>query len=201
MIAGLVLAGGAGRRFGPDVKQLALLDGRPLLEHALRAMLAAPGLDAVAVVLGAHAEQVRAGVDLSGARVVVTEDWAEGQAASLRAGVRALAGAEALVVAVGDQPGLSPAAVAAVLAARAPGIEAVRATYDGAPGHPVLLERALLARVGELRGDVGARALLAGATVRDVDCTGLGDPHDVDTPADLAPRRAAGGVGTSGCRS
>ena len=65
MIAGLVLAAGAGTRFGQP-KQLAELDGRPLLEHSIRAIAAAP-VDRVVVVLGAGADQVTARVDPHGA--------------------------------------------------------------------------------------------------------------------------------------
>ena len=65
MIGGLVLAAGAGTRFGGP-KQLAELDGRPLLEHALRAMTASP-VGRVVVVLGALVEEVTASVDLHGA--------------------------------------------------------------------------------------------------------------------------------------
>src|SRR3989442_3261575 len=82
-IAFIVLAAGAGRRFGGP-KQLAPLAGRPLLQHVVDA---AP--DPLTVVLGAHADAVRAGVDLDSADVVVCEDWEEGQAASLRPGVAA----------------------------------------------------------------------------------------------------------------
>jgi hypothetical protein len=63
---------------------------------------------------------------------------------------------------------------------------AVPATYDGLPGHPVLLERESFRRARELRGDTGARALLAGVSVREVACDDLGSPDDVDTPAQLA---------------
>jgi CTP:molybdopterin cytidylyltransferase MocA len=63
---------------------------------------------------------------------------------------------------------------------------AVRATYGGVPGHPVLLERTLLARVGELHGDAGARDLLHGVPLREVACDGLGSPDDIDTPEALA---------------
>jgi molybdenum cofactor cytidylyltransferase len=183
-VGGLLLAGGAGRRFGGP-KQLALLHGRPLLEHAVRAITAVPALDPVVVVLGAAADEIRAAVDLGRARVVVAADWAEGQAASLRAGVAALGPVEAAVITLGDQPFLSAEVIGGVLAQRAPGWDAVRATYDGAPGHPVLLERALLARVGELRGDVGARRLLAGARVREWECGALADARDIDTRAAL----------------
>ena len=186
MIGGLVLAAGAGRRFGGR-KQLAPLRGRPLLEHVLATAAAAP-LDRVVVVLGADAGEVRARVRLHGAEPVACAQWADGQAASLRAGAEVLlaAGAEAAVVLLGDQPLLSPAAVRRVAAARDPArFDAVRATYGGRPGHPVLLERPLLTRVDELHGEEGARALLGSVAVLDVDCDGLGSPDDVDTPEAL----------------
>ena len=65
---------------------------------------------------------------------------------------------------------------------------AVRATYGGQPSHPVLLERRLLDRVGELRGDVGFRDLLAGVPVRAWECGHLADPTDIDTPEALRAR-------------
>ncbi|MEA2422242.1 MAG: hypothetical protein QOF55_1341 [Thermoleophilaceae bacterium] len=183
-IGGLVLAAGGSSRFGGP-KQLATLDGRPLLEHVLIAMAHAP-LDRVAVVLGSHAAEVRDGVPMHGAEPVWCADWQEGLAASLRAGVAALPDCDAVAVALGDQPRLAAAAVARVVSQRGADELAVRATYGGVPGHPVLLERTLLARVGELTGDAGARELLHGIPIREVACDGLGSPDDVDTAADLA---------------
>lgn len=181
----LVLAAGAGRRFGGDgPKQLAPLAGRPLLEHALAAA-AGSKADRVVAVLGANAEAILARVDLRGAEPLLCAGWAEGMAAALRAGVAAVAGSGAAVVVLGDQPLITATAIDRVIAARAPGHDAVRATYGGSPGHPVLLERLLLAAAGELRGDTGARALLAAARVATVGCEDVGDPLDVDTPADL----------------
>lgn len=189
MIAGLVLAAGAARRFGAP-KQLAELAGRPLLEHALAAMTSAP-LDRVVVVLGAYADEIRARVDLHGAESVVCAEWTEGQSASLRSGIGALEGeAVAIAVALGDQPLLSPAAVARVLAGRGRTYDAVRATYGGRPGHPIVLERALFPRLTALTGDTGAREVLADANVREVDCGGLGRPTDVDTLEELQAVRA-----------
>jgi CTP:molybdopterin cytidylyltransferase MocA len=188
-VAGLILAAGEGRRFGGP-KQLAELRGRPLLEHPVRAMLGVPALRPVVVVLGAAAAEVRAGVDLRDVEVVVCPDWAEGQAASVRSGVRALGDeADAALVTLGDQPFITPQVIAAVLDRADGDHDAVRATYDGRPGHPVLLARALLDRVDELRGDVGFRDLLAGARVRSVECGHLGDPTDVDTRAALEALR------------
>jgi molybdenum cofactor cytidylyltransferase len=184
VIAGLVLAAGEGRRFG-GCKQLAPFRGRPLLEHALAAMGRAP-LDRVVLVLGAHAERILASIDLHGADPIVCGKWREGQSASLRAGLDALPSAEAVVVGLGDQPLLSPRAISRVIDAREPGAAAVRATYGGVPGHPVLLEAELFPRLRALRGDRGARAVLGEARVRELPCDDLGHPGDVDTGEDLA---------------
>jgi molybdenum cofactor cytidylyltransferase len=184
-----VLAAGGSSRFGGP-KQLAVLEGRPLLEHVLMAMSGA-GLDRVVVVLGAKAPEVAAGVPLHGAEAVVCEGWAEGLSASLRAGVDALDDCEAVAVALGDQPRVSAAAIARVVSQRGTDELAVRATYGGVPGHPVLLERTLLTRVPELHGDAGARELLYGIPIREVACDGLGSPDDVDTPDALAALSSA----------
>jgi CTP:molybdopterin cytidylyltransferase MocA len=190
VIGGLVLAAGRSSRFGGRPKQLAMLDGRPLLEHVLMAMASAQ-LDRVAVVLGAHAEEVREGVPLHGAEAVVCDDWATGMGASLQAGVRALSDCDAVAVTLGDQPRISSHAVARVVSQRGADELAVRATYGGVPGHPVLLEKTLLSRVIELSGDAGARELLHGVPIREVACDGLGSPDDIDTPEALAALQAA----------
>ena len=83
MIAGVVLAAGGASRFGSP-KQLAELDGVPLLQHAIDAMLAVPSLDRVVVVLGSFAEEIAAAVKFASAEPVVCPAWAEGMAASLR---------------------------------------------------------------------------------------------------------------------
>jgi CTP:molybdopterin cytidylyltransferase MocA len=191
-IGGLVLAAGAGTRFGGR-KQLAELDGRPLLEHAVRAMTASP-VGRVVVVLGALVEEVIATVDLHGAEPLRCERWDEGQAASLAFGLAELADCEAVVVTLGDQPRMSPDAIRRVIRARGDGAAAVRATYWGAPGHPVLLERDLFESFRDVSGDHGARNLLLSVHVRDVPCDDLGGGEDVDTPAELDALRAGGPV-------
>jgi molybdenum cofactor cytidylyltransferase len=182
-VGALVLAAGEGRRFG-GTKQLAELDGRPLLEHALTAVA---GIAPRVVVLGHAADEIRARVDLQGAEPVVCPDWAEGQSASLRCGLAALAGVDAVLVVLGDQPGITPAAIDAVAAADGDD-DAVRATYAGVPGHPVLLRAPLLARAGELRGDSGFRDLFSSARVGTVEVGHLADATDIDTREELAGR-------------
>jgi len=184
-VEGLVLAAGAGRRFG-GVKQLAPLDGRPLLEHALRALTGSPALDGVVATLGADAERIAAAVDLHGARPVLVEAWQEGIAASLRTGVAALRPAtQAVVIVLGDQPGVTAEMVDRVVAAgRATNRAAARAVHGGRPGHPVLLRRELFALVARLNGDRGAGALLDTVPTVTVEC-GAAAVLDVDRPGDL----------------
>jgi len=193
-VAGLVLAAGAGRRFGA-VKQLAPLAGRPLLEHALAAMASVAGLTRVAVTLGAHADEILAQVDLHGAVPVRVPDWEEGQAASLRAGVAALAPhADAIVVTLGDQPRVDGAVIARIAAEAQGPAPAARAVYGGVPGHPVLITRPLFPAVARLQGDHGARELLRQVGALEVEC-GAGAVLDVDTPAQLDALRGDDGDG------
>ena len=176
MSTGILLAAGEGRRFGGP-KQLARVDGRPLIEHALEAL---HDLDRRIVVLGARADEVRAGADLRGSEIVVCDDWAEGMGASLRRGLAAAGDTDEVVIMLADQPFLTAAVVARVRAA--PG-DSARAVFAGAPGHPVVLRRALIGRAGELHGDRGFRGRLEEAT--EVECGDLADPRDIDTRADL----------------
>jgi molybdenum cofactor cytidylyltransferase len=192
VIGGIVLAAGAGTRFG-GAKQLAELDGRPMLEHAVRAMTASP-VDRVLVVLGASADDVVGAVDLHGAEAVACERWNEGQAASLACGLAELAECEAVIVTLGDQPRLSPAAIRRVIGERGEGAAAVRATYHGEPGHPVLLERELFDRLRDVTGDHGVRNLLLSVPTTEVPCEDLGGGEDVDTPAQLDALRVGGPV-------
>jgi molybdenum cofactor cytidylyltransferase len=192
VIGGLVLAAGAATRFG-SAKQLADLDGRPLLEHAIRAMTVSP-VGRVVVVLGSGAEEVLASVDMHAADALVCRRWAEGQAASLACGLGELSGCDAVVVTLGDQPFVSPDAIRRVIAERGRGAAAVRATYNGEPGHPVLLERRLFERLRDVTGDHGARNLLISMRTREVPCDDLGGGQDVDTPAQLDALRAGGPV-------
>jgi len=183
-----VLAAGAGTRFGGG-KQLAELDGRPLLEYVLRSAADAR-LDRVIVVLGFGAEEVRTGVNLHGAEPVVCERWDEGQSASLACGLALAEDADAVVVLLGDLPRLPPEAIRRLLDARGGGASVVRATYGGEPGHPLLLEHDLLGRMRDVTGDRGARNLLMSAVTREVPCDDLGGGEDVDTPAELERLRA-----------
>jgi molybdenum cofactor cytidylyltransferase len=185
VIAGLVLAAGAGTRFGGPVKQLAPLRGRPLLEYAVESMLAVPALDPVLVVLGHAADEILRTAELGEAEVVVCDEWARGQSASLRCGLAALAGADAVVVTLGDQPFITPQVIAGALD-HLEGYDAARAVYGGTPGHPVVLGPRVVAAAGELEGDQGARDLLSRFRVKRWEAGHLASAADVDTQEELS---------------
>jgi nicotine blue oxidoreductase len=182
-VAGLVLAGGAGRRFGGP-KALARLDGVRLVDIAVRT-LRDGGCAPILVVSGAVALAV------DSATVVPNPLWDNGISSSLQAGLAALSGSDAtaVIVLLVDTPWVSPDAVRR-LAEGDDASAAAIAMYDGRRGHPVRLGADVWAEVAELAsGDVGAKAWLRAHPdqVVEIDCTGLGDPRDVDRPEDLLP--------------
>jgi len=182
LICGLVLAAGAGTRFGERSKLLAELDGRPLLEHAIAAQCAVVELDRVAVVLGAFAEDILARVEFMRAEPVVCERWHEGQALSLRRGIEYLTDGpdvRKVIVTLGDQPRVTPALIARFVG-EPPG---TRAVFGGVPGHPAVLGPVQMRAIGSLRGDQGARQLLHGGAT--IECGDSSAVRDVDTPEDL----------------
>ncbi|MBV9944492.1 MAG: nucleotidyltransferase family protein [Solirubrobacterales bacterium] len=182
MIGGLILAAGAGTRFGERSKLLAELEGRPLLEHALAAQCAVAELERVVVVLGASANEILASVDFMRAEPVVCPRWREGQACSLRCGIDQLTsagGVSRVIVTLGDQPLIGPELIARFVG-EPPG---TRATYGGRPGHPVVLGPVQLRAISDLRGDVGAREILQGGPT--IECGSSSAARDVDTPEDL----------------
>jgi molybdenum cofactor cytidylyltransferase len=182
LICGLILAAGAGTRFGDKPKQLAELEGRPLLDHAIAAQCAVVELEKIAVVLGAYAEEILARVDFMRAEPVICERWEDGQALSLRRGIEHLT-AEAhvtkVIVTLGDQPRMTPELIARFVDEP----PATRAVYDGQPGHPVVLGPVQMRVIGNLHGDRGAGCLLQGG--KTIECGQLRSARDVDTPGDL----------------
>ncbi|MFG3258400.1 NTP transferase domain-containing protein [Streptomyces sp. NPDC048172] len=193
-VAGLLLAAGGGRRLGGRPKALLSHRGRPLVEHAVRA-LREGGCAPVHVVLGAAAYDVRARAALSGAVLHDNPDWAEGMGSSLRTGLAALSAegdvgdVDAVLVSLVDQPGIGPAAVARVRAACASRETLAAAAYEGRRGHPVLFGAAHWAGIAaSAEGDQGARAYLRthAADLTLVECGDVADPADIDTPDDLA---------------
>jgi CTP:molybdopterin cytidylyltransferase MocA len=186
-LVGVVLAAGRSSRMGHP-KQLAELGGRPMLEHVVAAMDAA-GVGRVVVALGANADRIMAEADLGRASPMVASRWREGMGAVLAEALACQSDMGAAIVALGDQPLITPAVITRVVETwRAGAGPVVSAAYDGRPGHPKLFDRPILTELLSLTGDQGARELLAGRPelVTLAECGGLGDDLDVDDEAGLA---------------
>jgi molybdenum cofactor cytidylyltransferase len=195
-VAGLILAAGAGRRFGGG-KMRARLDGRPLVGHVIATARVA-GLGRLVLVLGGDATAVRADLvaadpdALDGVLVAVNPAAERGLATSLRLGLAAAAAdprPDGVLILLGDQPRVHPAALTALLAAVAPPdalAVVVDHAGDRAPNPVLLLLPQGLALVAELDGDRGLGPLLAARPERVLRVPVAGANPDVDTPAHLA---------------
>lgn len=185
-VAGVLLAAGAGTRFG-GAKLLAPLDGRPLVRHAAETLVRA-GLREVVVVTGADPSPMEEALRGLAVRLVPNPQASRGMGTSVAAGIASLPReAEAAIVALGDQPRVPDAVVHALLTAwRATGHPIVAPSYRGVRGNPVLFDADVFGELARLDGDEGARSIIARSRDRvrliEVD---LEMPRDVDTRADL----------------
>lgn len=190
----IILAAGPSRRLGKP-KQLLPWGGPTLLGTVVAQTLEWP-VDSVWVVLGSRFEEVLQSVDLGDAGVVENPEWEEGMASSLRVGLDVASrdpSTEAALIVMGDQPGIDPAVVEALLKHRKTSDAlAVVPKYRYVRGHPVLIARTLWSRLMSLEGDQGGRDLLQAHPewVEEVIFEQLA-PRDVDTSddvRDLQPR-------------
>jgi molybdenum cofactor cytidylyltransferase len=180
-VAAVILAAGQSRRFGTP-KQLALLEGRPMLQHVIDVAVAA-GLSPVMAVVPPWLDPA----PVSGpVRLIPNSNPERGMSHSLRLGMQAIGpDIEGVVILLGDQPRVSVDDLRSLLAARGPRpLVALRA--DGRLAPPVLVERSHFSIVEEPSGDIGLRELLEAhpdwVTALEV----LSHTPDVDTPEDLA---------------
>jgi molybdenum cofactor cytidylyltransferase len=186
-IVGLLLAAGAATRFGSDKLRHALPHGVAIAVQAARHLkLEIPRV--VAVVRPGSTELISS-LEAEGCEVAVCENAAEGMGASLACAARAAGEADGYLVALGDMPFVRRTTLAAVRDALAGGAPLVAPYFRARRGHPVALSKDFYQNLLTLRGDEGAKQLLA-ANERRLVKIPVGDPgviRDIDTPDDLAP--------------
>jgi molybdenum cofactor cytidylyltransferase len=179
-VCGLVLAAGGSSRLGRP-KQLLPYGSATLLDHVLGVARKCP-FDQSLCVLGGSADDVRAVVGLDGFTVVENRVFGEGCSSSIAAALGAVdARADVLVLMLGDQPGVTPAVVEALIAGRGDAPLAACGYEDGR-GHPLAFARSIFGELAEMHGDKAVWKLLDrhAAAVVDVPVPGL-IPRDVDT--------------------
>ena len=184
---GLVLAAGAGQRFGSDKRRAQLADGNSLLRATV--LRAQEAFSDVRVVLKAE-DDAQALAIPSGVQLVRAAHAKQGMGSSLAAGIQSLANTQATAVAVllGDMPWISVATLQQ-LRAQADAEHIVVAYCEGQRGHPVLFGRRFWPQLMQLQGENGAKGLIAthAQQVIAVTLSDKGILRDVDTPADLSP--------------
>jgi molybdenum cofactor cytidylyltransferase len=179
-VTGLVLAAGGSRRLGRPKQLLPYGDGT-LLDHTL-ATARACGFDQLVCAIGGAADGVRETVDLSGAEVVENHDFGTGCSSSIALALTVLdPRAAALVLLLGDQPGVTAATVRALIDGRG-GAPLAACRYDDGRGHPLAFGRSVFGALAGLHGDKGVWKLLDRWASEVVDVSVRGAvPLDVDS--------------------
>jgi molybdenum cofactor cytidylyltransferase len=182
-VTGLVLGAGGSRRLGRP-KQLLAYGDSTLLGHVL-GVARECRFDQTIVAIGGSADEVRRGVELAGAEVVVNREYGDGCSSSIAAALAVVdPRCDVLVLMLGDQPGVTAGTVAALLAGRG-GAPLAVCRYDDGRGHPLAFARGVFGALAELHGDKGVWRLLEhrAAEVTEVPIAGP-IPRDVDTAED-----------------
>lgn len=187
MIAALLLAAGAARRFGAP-KLLEDLDGVPVVRWSAEWLRGAP-VDEILVVVPPRDAEIRRALEGLDVRFVANARADLGMGTSIACGVSELAqNVEAAIVALADEPLVEHTALVRVVERyRAGGAAIVAPTYRGTRGHPVLFDRSTFDELRVLTGDRGARDVVDRDPQRvaflELDAA---KPIDIDRPEDLA---------------
>ena len=178
-----MLAAGGSSRLGRP-KQLLPYRGGTLLGHVVDVARGCE-LDQLVVAVGGHAHAVRDAIDLGEATVVLNEAFGEGCSSSIAAALGAVdRRCDVLVLMLGDQPGVTPATVGALLAGRG-GAPLAVCRYEDGRGHPLAFARSVFGALESLHGDKGVWKLLDRRATDVVEVPVVGRiPRDVDTEDD-----------------
>lgn len=184
----ILLAAGAGRRFGGPVPKL-LAGSPPLILHTLAALQAGLGSAVpILAVVRPEATALRALLDDQGINVTVCPAADAGMGTSLAHAAAQVGETRPVMVALGDMPAIAPDTLLAVQDALLDGASLVQPQYQGQRGHPVGFHPRWLPALRALKGDSGARQLLRDHA-DELLALPVDDPGivlDMDTPAQLA---------------
>lgn len=186
-IVGLLLAAGSATRFGSDKLLHPLPHGVAIAVQAARHLRVV--MDRVVAAMRAEAGELSKLLRAEGCEIVVCENASEGMGASLACAVRAAGAADAYLIALADMPFVRPTSIAAVRDALLSGSALVAPYFRGYRGHPVGISAKFRLELEQLKGDQGAKKLVANHASELVKIP-VGDPgviRDIDKPEDLPP--------------
>ena len=186
-LVGLLLAAGSAKRFGSNKLLHLLPHGVPIAVQAARHLK--PETSALIAIIRPGQDTLFKALQEEGCDVVICENADEGMGASLACGARAAGLAKGYLVALADMPFIRRSSIAAVRGALQDGAALAAPYWRGRRGHPVGISHAFYEELVQLKGDEGAKSILAANEARLVKIP-LGDPgvlRDIDRPEDLLP--------------
>jgi molybdenum cofactor cytidylyltransferase len=184
-IAAILLAAGAGRRFGGDKLLHPLEDGVAIAAHAARNLLAATP-EVIAVVRWGDFPLYDM-LEQEGCQVTMFQGAARGMGASLAHGIAQARGADGWVVALADMPRIAPQTIQKMIDALESGASIAAPVYQGRRGHPVAFASSLRDELLALDGDEGARAVIERhrGELKAIECDDPNVLYDIDSKNDL----------------
>lgn len=184
-IVGILLAAGAGSRFGGDKLRHVLPDGTPMAVAA--AVKLRPACDRLIAVVRPEQDALANLLSTAGCEIVFSPESISGMGHSLAAGVRAAAQATGWIVALADMPFIASTTHDAVASRLREGASLVATQYRGERGHPVGFSHAWFPQLAAMAGDQGAKSILQAHREQLMLCA-VDDPgvlRDIDRREDL----------------
>ena len=185
-LAAIILAAGQSRRMGKENKMLIKIDGKPMVRHAVEAVMQT-GINRIFVVTGYQSKKLENALNGLKFKLVKNSQYSQGLSSSLKAGVNALPESiEGALVMLGDMPGVNPSHLNLLMEAFKPDENKLICvpTSEGKRGNPVLWHKRFFSSISEVSGDVGARHLIGEYDdyVVDVEMNDNAVILDLDTP-------------------
>ena len=193
-LAVTVLAAGLSRRFGETNKLLAMVNGKPLLTHALHS-LNRGAFSARLAIIPENAAAIAALCGNAGFECIKNSAPERGMAHSIALAAKKATGADGLMIALGDMPFIKAETIGVIVSAfeAAPEKAIVAPVLNGRRGHPVVFSSCFLPELSTLDGDAGASAIIMRHNNKfiGIDTDDLGVLQDIDTRADAASAHKA----------
>lgn len=183
-VACVVLAAGKSARFA-GIKQLATLEGKPLLQRALESANNSIS-DYVLLIVGAHSDEILGRIATGRAQPILNRDYARGLSTSVKCAISNIPqDAEGALFMVADQPYLHSRQLDDLIRAfrQDESSDVFALAYEGEARNPVLLRKSLFSEATKLEGDVGAREIVRSYTKK-IHLVEANDPKvffDIDT--------------------
>ena len=192
VVAGILLAAGASRRFGSPKLLQPLAGGTPMALASARALMG--NVDRVIAVIRPRDRALARLFADHDVPVLPCPESSQGMGRSIACGVRASADADAWIIALADMPFIQKGTIQGVAELLRNGAVLAAPLYGGRRGHPVGFSRSFGIALCGLKGDEGARSIVARHLdeLRRYPCADPGVHGAIDTPEDLAFCESAG---------